>query len=66
MNEKESDNGQILTESRKQYSVAEKVFCCRCFTTCQDVTIVTSHIRKQTLQKMIRNYVIDEHVTTSR
>lgn len=62
MQETDSDNGQILTESRRAYSIAQKVFCCKCFYSCQDVTIVTSHIRKQTLQKMIRNYVIDEHV----
>ena len=62
MQESESANSQILTESRRAYSIAQKVFCCKCFNCCQDVTIITSHIRKQTLQKMIRNYVIDEHV----
>lgn len=59
------EENQIITSSRRAYSIAQKVFCCKCFDCCQDVAIVNSHVRKQTLQRMIKNFVIDENVNLS-
>ena len=65
MNE-ETNEDQIVTITKKAYSISEKIFCCKCFHCLQDETIFTSNIRKQTLQRMIKNFVLHEDVHFSQ
>ena len=55
----------MVMTSKESYSMGEKLFCCRCFHCLQNEVILTTDIRRQTLQKMIKNFVIDENVLPS-
>lgn len=47
----------VLT-SKENYSISQKIFCCKCFDCLQNDVVLTTDIRKQTLQRMIRNFTI--------
>lgn len=49
----------VLT-SKESYSIAQKVFCCKCFDCLQNEVVLTTDIRRQTLQRMIKNFTISE------
>jgi len=50
--------------TKKAYGIFQKLFCCRCFHCLQadDESMLTSEIRKQTFQRMIKNFAIDNNV----
>lgn len=52
----------MVMTSKQAYSICQKVFCCKCFHCLQNEVILTTDIRKQTLQRMIKNFVIDDDV----
>lgn len=52
----------MVMTSKEVYSICQKVFCCKCFHCLQNEVILTTDIRKQTLQRMIKNFVIDDEV----
>lgn len=57
----------MVTTSKETYSLCQKVFCCKCFHCLQNEVRLTTDIRKQTLQRMIKNFAIDDNVSpTSR
>jgi hypothetical protein len=53
----------MVTTSKEVYSICQKVFCCKCFHCLQNDVILTTDIRKQTLQRMIKNFVIEDDVS---
>lgn len=55
----------MVMTSKEVYSICQKVFCCKCFHCLQNEVILTTDIRKQTLQRMIKNFVIDDDVTVN-
>lgn len=61
----EEEPTKIKVVTKKAYGVLAKLFCCRCFHCLQadDQSMLTSDIRKQTFQRMIRNFVIESTVT---
>jgi cytochrome c-type biogenesis protein CcmH/NrfF len=63
--EPESDTrNQIKVVTKKAYSIFQKLFCCRCFhcMRADDESMLTSDIRKQVLQRMIKNFDIESNV----
>jgi hypothetical protein len=58
----QSENSRIITQLHRFYTISQKIFCCKCFDCCKDVAIIDSNVRKQTLQRMIKNFVIDDNV----
>lgn len=50
----------MVVTSKSNYSMAEKVFCCRCFGCLQEDVVLTPDLRRQTLQRIIKNFVIDD------
>ena len=50
----------MVITSKSNYSMAEKVFCCRCFDCLQEDVVLTPDLRRQTLQRIIKNFVIDD------
>ena len=59
---RQSINEDMVMISRQTYSISEKVFCCKCFSCLQDNVVLTTDIRRQTLQRMIKNFNISEDV----
>lgn len=43
----------IVVTSKAEYSCAQKLFCCKCFSCLQEETVMTSDIRKETIKRMI-------------
>lgn len=53
----------MVTTSKEPYTITEKVFCCRCFDCLKHDVVLTSDVRRQTLQRMVKNFAIDyDHV----
>jgi hypothetical protein len=52
----------MVMTSKETYSLCQKVFCCKCFHCLQNEVRLTTDIRKQTLQRMIKNFAIDDDV----
>ena len=60
----EEEPTKIKIVTKKAYGILQKLFCCRCFHCLQadDESMLTSNIRKQTFQRMIKNFAIDNNV----
>ena len=54
----------MVVNTKEVYSFCQKIFCCKCFHCLQSEVILTTDIRKQTLQRMIKNFVIEEDVSS--
>jgi len=52
----------IVVTSKQKYTFIQKVLCCKCFTCCQEHTIMTSDIRKETIQRMVEDYLVQDNV----
>ena len=50
----------IVITSKTNYSCAQKVFCCKCFSCLQEEKVMTSDIRKETIRRMIEDYMVHE------
>jgi hypothetical protein len=57
-NYRQSINEDMVMTSKESYSIGEKVFCCKCFDCLQNEVVLTTDIRRQTLQRMIKNFAI--------
>lgn len=49
----------MATTSKSTYNLYQKVFCCKCFDCLQEEVVLTTDIRRQTLQRMVKNFTID-------
>lgn len=60
----EEEPTKIKIVTKKAYGIFQKLFCCRCFHCLQadDESMLTSDIRKQTFQRMIKNFAIESNV----
>ena len=45
-------------KSKSEYSCVQKVLCCKCFSCLQEERVMTSDIRKQTVQRMMEAYLV--------
>ena len=57
-NYRHSINEDMVMTSKESYSIGEKIFCCKCFDCLQNEVVLTTDIRRQTLQRMIKNFAI--------
>lgn len=55
----------IVITSKEEYSCLQKCFCCRCCPCLQEEIVMTSDIRKETIRRMIEDYIVDDTVTCS-
>ena len=52
----------IVVTSKTEYSCMQKVCCCKCFECCQEEKIMTPDLRKENMQRMIKDFLVDDHV----
>jgi hypothetical protein len=61
--EGEGENSKITIKNRFDYSCVQKVLCCKCFTCLQEECVMTSDIRKETIQRMMEAYLLENDVS---
>ena len=52
----------MVMTSKENYSMGQKIFCCKCFNCLKEEVVLTTDIRRQTLQRMVKNFTISEEV----
>lgn len=62
-NSRYSIQEDMATTSKSTYNLYQKIFCCKCFNCLQEEVVLTTDIRRQTLQRMVKNFNIEEDVS---
>jgi hypothetical protein len=52
----------IVITSKIKYTFVQKVLCCKCFKCCQEEKVMTSDIRKETIKRMMEDYLVKDDV----
>ena len=62
MNLENRYDGIVITSDTEKYSCLQKVLCCKCFQCCQEEKVITPDLRKENVQRMLKDFLVSDHV----